>query len=254
MSADGLWAPSVGTDGIHIATVRALVSQASVRPAMATRAVFVVGDAERMVSQEGADQAANAFLKLLEEPPPARRSFSPPANRVHCCPPFALVWSRCVCLPSARAICKPFSPTRPSNADSPKACPPTWFSVSAERLASCSPTPRPPRVWHRQGNCSTPHFNRQPRQGRQNGQKRQPAKASPAARGAFTDMLDALTILLHERARQLVTAGHDADARRTAIALLDVENAKASRSRQRQSTAPRRVHCWRHCTARCDPQ
>jgi DNA polymerase-3 subunit delta' len=29
----------------------------------------VVGDAERMVPQEGADAAANAFLKLLEEPP-----------------------------------------------------------------------------------------------------------------------------------------------------------------------------------------
>jgi DNA polymerase-3 subunit delta' len=36
---------------------------------MARRKVFVVGDAERMVAQEGADQAANAFLKLLEEPP-----------------------------------------------------------------------------------------------------------------------------------------------------------------------------------------
>jgi DNA polymerase-3 subunit delta' len=31
--------------------------------------VFVIGDAERMVAQEGSDQAANAFLKLLEEPP-----------------------------------------------------------------------------------------------------------------------------------------------------------------------------------------
>ena len=56
------------SEGIHVATVRALVHQASIRPAMAARAVFVVGDAERMVSQEGADQAANAFLKLLEEP------------------------------------------------------------------------------------------------------------------------------------------------------------------------------------------
>jgi DNA polymerase-3 subunit delta' len=35
---------------------------------MGRRKVFIVGDAERMVSQEGADQAANAFLKLLEEP------------------------------------------------------------------------------------------------------------------------------------------------------------------------------------------
>jgi DNA polymerase-3 subunit delta' len=31
--------------------------------------VFVIGNAERMVPQEGADAAANAFLKLLEEPP-----------------------------------------------------------------------------------------------------------------------------------------------------------------------------------------
>ena len=36
---------------------------------MARRKVFVIGDAERMVAQEGSDQAANAFLKLLEEPP-----------------------------------------------------------------------------------------------------------------------------------------------------------------------------------------
>jgi DNA polymerase-3 subunit delta' len=38
-------------------------------PAMGNRKVFIVGDAERMVPQEGADMAANAFLKLLEEPP-----------------------------------------------------------------------------------------------------------------------------------------------------------------------------------------
>jgi DNA polymerase-3 subunit delta' len=31
--------------------------------------VYIVGDAERMIAQAGADQAANAFLKLLEEPP-----------------------------------------------------------------------------------------------------------------------------------------------------------------------------------------
>ena len=42
---------------------------ASVRPAMGTRKVFVVGDAEAMVPQESSPEAANAFLKLLEEPP-----------------------------------------------------------------------------------------------------------------------------------------------------------------------------------------
>lgn len=65
----GLYAPSPGTEAIYVPTVRALVQQAAVSPAMARRKVFVVGDAERMVAQEGADQAANAFLKLLEEPP-----------------------------------------------------------------------------------------------------------------------------------------------------------------------------------------
>jgi len=65
----GLYPRPSGSDGIHVVTVRAIVQRASLSPALARRKVFVIGDAERMVSQEGADQAANAFLKLLEEPP-----------------------------------------------------------------------------------------------------------------------------------------------------------------------------------------
>ncbi|HET6230391.1 MAG TPA: hypothetical protein VFE05_10020 [Longimicrobiaceae bacterium] len=42
---------------------------AGLRPAMGSRKVFVVGDAEAMVPQESSPEAANAFLKLLEEPP-----------------------------------------------------------------------------------------------------------------------------------------------------------------------------------------
>jgi DNA polymerase-3 subunit delta' len=64
----GLYLPSDGTEAIYVAAVRALLRQAVLSPALARRKVFVVGDAERMVAQEGADQAANAFLKLLEEP------------------------------------------------------------------------------------------------------------------------------------------------------------------------------------------
>lgn len=64
----GLYAAPSGNEGIFVATVRAIVQQASFTPAMATRKVFVIGDAERMVPQEGAEFAANAFLKLLEEP------------------------------------------------------------------------------------------------------------------------------------------------------------------------------------------
>ncbi|CAA9308799.1 MAG: DNA polymerase III delta prime subunit [uncultured Gemmatimonadetes bacterium] len=50
-------------------TIQNLQRFATVRPAMGSRKVFVVGDAEAMVPQESSPEAANAFLKLLEEPP-----------------------------------------------------------------------------------------------------------------------------------------------------------------------------------------
>jgi DNA polymerase-3 subunit delta' len=68
-AGNGLYAAPSGSEGIYVATVRSIVQQAAISPAMARRKVFIVGDAERMVPQEGADMAANAFLKLLEEPP-----------------------------------------------------------------------------------------------------------------------------------------------------------------------------------------
>lgn len=65
----GLYEAPSGMDGIYVATVRAIVQQAAMSPALGRRKVFIIGDAERMASQEGSEQAANAFLKLLEEPP-----------------------------------------------------------------------------------------------------------------------------------------------------------------------------------------
>jgi DNA polymerase-3 subunit delta' len=67
--AGGLYSAPSGSEGIYVATVRSLVQRAAMSPAMGKRKIFIVGDAERMVPQEGADMAANAFLKLLEEPP-----------------------------------------------------------------------------------------------------------------------------------------------------------------------------------------
>lgn len=52
-----------------LAGIRTLQELAGSRPAMGRRKVFVVGDAELMVPQESSPEAANAFLKLLEEPP-----------------------------------------------------------------------------------------------------------------------------------------------------------------------------------------
>lgn len=69
VKAKGLYAPPGGNEGIFVATVRAIVQSAAMSPALAKRKVFIIGDAERMVPQEGSEQAANALLKLLEEPP-----------------------------------------------------------------------------------------------------------------------------------------------------------------------------------------
>lgn len=56
--------------GIYLAQVHAMKRAVAARPAMARQRVLIVGDAEAMVPQEASPEAANAFLKLLEEPPP----------------------------------------------------------------------------------------------------------------------------------------------------------------------------------------
>lgn len=64
-------APSWSDDvrGIYLGIVTNLRRRASRRPTMAEGPVFIVGQAELLVPQEASPEAANALLKLLEEPP-----------------------------------------------------------------------------------------------------------------------------------------------------------------------------------------
>lgn len=62
-------AESDGPRGIYLEAVQKMRERARSRPALGERAAFVVGDAETMVPQAASPAAANAFLKLLEEPP-----------------------------------------------------------------------------------------------------------------------------------------------------------------------------------------
>src|SRR5919197_3261193 len=64
-----LYEPSSGLAGHGIAAVRLLLRRVGLTPAPARRKGFIGGDAERLVPQPGADAAANALLKALEEPP-----------------------------------------------------------------------------------------------------------------------------------------------------------------------------------------
>ena len=64
-----LYEPPSGLANHGIASVRLLLRRLALTPAMGPRKVFIIGDAERLVPQPGAEAAANALLKALEEPP-----------------------------------------------------------------------------------------------------------------------------------------------------------------------------------------
>jgi DNA polymerase III subunit delta' len=64
-----LWGPADGMAIHGIATVRLLQRQAGLTAVEGGRRVFVIGEADRLVPQEATETAANAILKLLEEPP-----------------------------------------------------------------------------------------------------------------------------------------------------------------------------------------
>lgn len=226
VESEGLWTRPSGSEGLFVATTRALVQQASKRPAMAQRTVFLVGDAERMVVQEGADQAANAFLKLLEEPPPTTTLILTSSE------PWALlptIRSRVVVVrvppvsPEAMGefladsvISRHFagqptqellaaangSPGQLLEAESGAGVMDAAYRMLEAALASSGPDGQVLRV------------------------KAATRQGVAGARGSFSDTLDALTAALHEHSKRLLMAGKGPDARRAAMGIVLVENAK----------------------------
>ena len=64
-----LYLPADGMASHGVASARVLQRAASLTPVGPGPKVFIVGQAERLVPQESSPEAANALLKLLEEPP-----------------------------------------------------------------------------------------------------------------------------------------------------------------------------------------
>lgn len=56
--------------GIYLSAVQALRGEAYRRPSLGSRRLFLISEAQFLVPQEANPEAANALLKLLEEPPP----------------------------------------------------------------------------------------------------------------------------------------------------------------------------------------
>jgi DNA polymerase-3 subunit delta' len=64
-----LWTAPEGMASHGLASVRLLLRRVALTPAEAKRKVFILGDAERLIPQESSQEAANALLKVMEEPP-----------------------------------------------------------------------------------------------------------------------------------------------------------------------------------------
>jgi DNA polymerase-3 subunit delta' len=222
----GLYPPPSGSEGIFVATVRAVVRAAALSPALAARKVFVIGDAERMVPQEGAEFAANAFLKLLEEPPADTTLILTSSE------PGAL-------LPTirSRVIAVRVAPLSESGVRAFMA-----DALVAARLRSeKSPASADDLVEIAAGAPGRIFANASLRDAMTQAERLYDAATSTdrslifktalrqgaaGARGSFTDSLNALEVLLHQRVREATRLGDTSLASGTAKALELVERAK----------------------------
>lgn len=225
MQSNGLYAPPSGMEGIYVGAIRALVRAASISPAIGSRKVMIVGDAERMVSQEGSDQAANAFLKLLEEPPADTTVLLTSSE------PGAL-------LPTirSRVIALRAQPLEDADIAAFLSHELTAAAIDDKAL----PADQRERVRFAAGAPGRLIDARDRAAARKSaGRILDAASATPAdrlkaawsqgvagARGGFSDTLDELTVLLHERVRDAVTSRDDARALAASRAMNVVEEAK----------------------------
>lgn len=222
--ANGLYAPPSGSEGIYVATIRAVVRAASMSPAMATHKVFVIGDAERMVPQEGAEAAANAFLKLLEEPPDdtviVLTSSEPGAL-------LPTIRSRVVATRVApvtdhavREFIEDPTVARLLGGDTRDVDALAQAAAGAPGRLIAGELQRDVTIQAQRLLEAASARDRAARY------RAAFAQGASGARGSFTDTLDALTTLLHARAREATIAGNESGAVGAARAVEVVECAK----------------------------
>ncbi|MEO7042546.1 MAG: hypothetical protein ABI035_09825 [Gemmatimonadaceae bacterium] len=222
----GLYARPSGSEAIFLATTLTIVGKAAMSPAMGRRKIFIVGDAERMVAQEGSDQAANAFLKLLEEPPadttivltssepgallPTVRSRVISIRSAPLGDPEMLAFVRDLEVKSAldnlalpRGDAERVAIARGAPGDLLSAATISAARASAVTLLEASATRGPTRYA-----TALSH-------------------GSSGARGAFSDMLAELNVLLRERADAAIASGDTDGAYAAAKATIAVTEAQA---------------------------
>jgi DNA polymerase III subunit delta' len=222
----GVYPPPPPEDAILIATIRAMAHSASLLPALGARKVYVLGDADRLVVRDDAEYAAGAFLKLLEEPPPRATIVLTSSE------PGALIPTI-----RSRVVAIRVPPLSPDAADAVLTEPAMRDALAAggapprleeqRRLAAGAPGALLARGEWADALVRAGSMLEAAAAGDRREQMRAAlVQGGARARGAFSTSLDALTTLLHERARAAVERGNLRGARTAAGALDAVEQAK----------------------------
>ncbi|HET7583549.1 MAG TPA: hypothetical protein VFK13_01505 [Gemmatimonadaceae bacterium] len=225
VEAGGLYEPPSGTEAIFVATVRGIVRLAAYTPTMAPRKIFVIGDAERMVPQEGAEAAANAFLKLLEEPPDDTTIILTSSE------PGALlptIRSRVVALrvaPLAESDVRAFLADE-RVAASLRERDGGLALAEQLRVANGAPGALLAASHDADARAAARALLDAAAAGRAARAQAALALGASRARGAFSEVLDALTLLLHERLREAVAQSDQGRATAVARAVQRVEEVK----------------------------
>jgi DNA polymerase-3 subunit delta' len=222
----GAYPPTAPEDGLFVSTIRAIVHSAAMAPALGARKIYVVGEAERMVLRDGAEEAAGAFLKLLEEPP-ARATLILTSSE-----PGALIptiRSRLVAVrvpplgaADARAVLsEPAMRDAVTGAGAPR-------NLDEQlRLAGGAPgSLLRGAEWGDALARARRMLDAATSRDRREQAKTSLMQGSSRARGAFSTSLDALTTLLHDRVRAAAERANAVGARGAARALDCVEQAK----------------------------
>ncbi len=222
----GVYAPPAPEEGIYVATMRAVVQSAALAPAMAARKIYILGEAERMVLREGQEDAAGAFLKLLEEPP-AKATIILTSSEPGALIPTIRSRLVSVRVPAMGASAVDAVLAEPAMRDAILAAGGPR-KLEEQRVAANG---APGALVAGAEWADALARARRMLDAASNGDRREQMRTalmqgSNKARGAFATALEALTTLLHERVRASVDRGNTSAARAAAGALDHVEAAK----------------------------
>ncbi len=221
VAAHGLYPRPEGSTGIYRYVATLITRLAALSPSLARRKVFIFGDAERMVPQEANPETANAILKLLEEPP-ADTTFILTSSEPGSLLPT--IRSRVV---SFRIPALPESTVRRFIDDAlVKPLLPSGSTTDLVRMAGGAPGALIGAVDRSVAVDRARQLLTAAETGREAMLRAAISSSSSKARGSFSDVLDALTVLLHERARDAAQRGDAPTARRAVRAIPEVEQAK----------------------------